>query len=185
MEVKGTAVKTIPEFVRAKFPNEYNAWFETLPPESQSIMNDRISFTNWYPLENGLVIPTKKVGELFYKDIQKGAFELGVYSSDQAIKGIYKMLVMVSSPSFIVNRASNIMASYYRPCKMEIIKRAKDMAVLSILEFGKPDITIDYRIYGWIKNTMTFSKFRNPKVELLKSMSQGDSSTDYLIQWSE
>jgi len=185
MEVKGTAVKTIPEFVNAKFPNEYNAWLESMPPESKSIMSSRISLTSWYQLETALIVPTRRVGEMFYKDISKGAFEMGIFSSEQAIKGIYKMLVMVSSPAFIVNRTSSIMSNYYRPCVMDITKRSKDMAVISIIEFPSPDITVDYRIFGWIKNTMSVSKFRNPKVEILKSMGKGDNTTDFLIQWAE
>jgi len=185
MEVKGIAIKTIPDFVKEKFPNEYKTWLETLPVEARSIIENRISLTNWYPLESSLIIPTQLIGEMFYKDIQKGAFELGIFSSNQAIKGIYKMLVMVSSPSFIVNRASTIMSSYYRPCEMEISKRSKDMAVLSIVNFPNPSVVVDYRILGWIKNTMEFSKFKSPKVEMVKSMGNGDSSTDYLVQWTE
>ena len=185
MEVKGTAVKTIPEFVAKKFPNEFDAWLESLPVESRQFMTDRISMTNWYPLESALIIPTRKVGETFFKDIQKGAYEMGVYSSEQAIKGIYKMLVLVSSPSFIVNRTSSIISNYYRPCKMDITKRSKEMAIISMLEFPTPDIAVDYRIFGWIKNTIEVSKFKNPKVEILKSMGKGDATTEYLIQWAE
>ena len=185
MEVKGTAVKSIQEFVKDKYPNEYNAWITALPADSRTIIESRISMTNWYPLESSLIIPTKIIGEMFYKDIQKAAFELGIYSSAQAIKGVYKMLVMVSSPSFIVNRASTIISSYYRPCNMEITRRAKDLAVVSITEFQKPSIIVDYRIYGWIKNTIEYSKFKSPKVEMLKSMGKGDSTTDYLITWDE
>ena len=185
MEVKGTAVKTIPEFVKSKFPNDYDIWLDSLPDESRLFMTERISLTNWYPLESSLIIPTRKASELFYKDVQKGAFEMGVFSSEQAIKGIYKMLVLVSSPSFIVNRTSSIMSNYYRPCKMDLTKRAKDMAVISILEFESPDVVVDYRIFGWIKNTIEVSKFKSPKVEILKSMGKGDSNTEYLIQWAE
>lgn len=185
MEVKGTAVKTIQEFVKTKFPDEYNRWLDALPQESKGIMENRISLTNWYSLDSGLLIPTRAVGEMFYKDIQKGALELGIFSSAQAIKGIYKMLVMVSSPSFIVNRATTIMSGYYRPCMMDITKRSKNMAVLSIIDFPEPDVVVDYRILGWIKNTMQYSKFVNPKVEMLKSMGKGDATTDYLVQWTE
>jgi hypothetical protein len=185
MEVKGTAVKTISEFVNNKFPNEFDAWLESLPEESRTLMSSRISLTNWYPIVPSLIIPSRRVGEMFYKDIAKGSFEMGIFSSEQAIKGIYKMLVMVSSPAFIVNRTSSIMANYYRPCVMDITKRSKDMAIVSIIEFPVPDITVDYRIFGWIKNTISVSKFKNPKVEILKSMGKGDASTDFLIQWTE
>jgi hypothetical protein len=185
MEVKGIAVKTIPEFVSKKFPSEYDSWLESLPEMSRTFMSERISLTNWYPLEPALIVPARKIGEKFYKDIQKGAIEMGIFSSEQAIKGIYKMLVQVSSPSFIVNRTSSIISNYYRPCKMEITKRANSMAIISIIEFPKPDIVVDYRILGWIRNTIEAAKFRNPKVEILKSMGKGDASTEYLIQWAE
>jgi len=185
MEVKGVAIKTIQEFVKEKFQNEYNLWIDALPIESRTIIDSRISLTSWYPLETALIIPTGKIGEMFYKDVTKAAYELGVFSSSQAIKGVYKMLVMVSSPSFIVNRASTIMSGYYRPCSMEITKRSKDMAILSIVDFPNPSLIVDYRILGWIKNTMEFSKFNSPKVEMLKSMGQGDPTTDYLVKWSE
>ncbi|MFN8258899.1 MAG: hypothetical protein U0W24_24640 [Bacteroidales bacterium] len=185
MEVKGTAVKSIQEFVNEKYPNEYNSWLNALPADSKTIIENRISLTSWYPIESSIITPTRIIGEMFFRDVQKAAFELGIYSSAQAIKGVYKMLVMVSSPSFIVNRASTLISSYYRPCKMEITRRAKDLAVVSITEFQKPNIIVDYRIYGWIKNTLEFSKFKSPKVEMLKSMGKGDSTTDYLITWNE
>jgi len=183
MEVKGTAIKTIPEFVKNRFPNEYGKWYHALSDESKTIFSKRVSLVKWYPIVHALVEPTKLIGELFYNDIEKGAYELGVYSSKSAIKGIYKMLVKVSSPAFIVNRASNIMSNYYKPCIMDVIESTKTSALLSIIEFPEPDIVVDYRIYGWIKTTMEFSRFKNPKIELRKSMGKGDFSTDFFIEW--
>jgi len=183
MEVKGTAIKTIPEFIKNKFPNDYNRWLNALSPESKNIFTDRVSLLKWYPIQDALIKPTRLIGEMFYNDIEKGAFELGVYSSESAIKGIYKMLVKVSSPSFIVSRASNIMSNYYKPCIMDVIESTKTSALLSIIDFPEPDIVIDYRVLGWIKTTMEFSRFQNPKVELKKSMGRGDFSTDFLIEW--
>ena len=183
MEVKGTAIKTIPEFIKNRFPNEYSRWFNALSDEAKDIFKDRVSLVKWYPVNEALIMPTRLIGEMFYNDIEKGAYELGVYSSEVAIKGIYKMLVKVSSPSFIVSRASNIMSSYYKPCIMDVVESTKKSALLSIIDFPEPDIVIDYRVLGWIKTTMSFSRFNNPKVELTKSMGRGDFSTDFLIKW--
>ena len=183
MEVKGTAIKTIPEFIKNKFPNEYHRWFNALTAESKDIFKDRISLVKWYPVKYAVILPTRLIGEMFFDDIEKGAYELGVYSSKSAIKGIYKMLVKVSSPSFIVSRTSNIMASYYKPCIMDVIESTKKSALLSIIDFPEPDIVIDYRVLGWIETTMNFSRFDSPKVKLLKSMGRGDFSTDFLIDW--
>jgi hypothetical protein len=183
MEVKGTAIKTIPEFIKNKFPNEYSRWYSALSTESKEIFKDRVSLLKWYAVKDALIMPTRLIGEMFYNDIEKGAYELGVFSSESAIKGIYKMLVKVSSPSFIVSRASSIMSNYYKPCIMDVIESTKTSALLSIIDFPEPDIVIDYRVLGWIKTTMQFSRFKNPRVELKKSMGRGDFSTDFLIKW--
>lgn len=185
MEVKGTAIKTVPQFVKDNYPDRYNEWFDKLPQESKKIMSDRISLTQWYPLEWGLVEPTRLIGQMFYGDIEKGAFELGRYSSAMAIKGIYKMLVKVSSPSFIVNRASSIMTGYYRPCVIKVTSRTKGRAVIAITDFPEADVVVDHRVYGWILNTMQFSSFHSPKVSLQKSMGKGDDVTEFIVEWDE
>ena len=183
MEVKGVSVKPAVLFVREKFPERYNAWLRQLPEESRIIMSDFISLKKWYPLKAGLVYPTRLIGEMFFDDIEQGAFELGIYSSQIALKGVYKVLAKVSSPSFIVNRASSLMESYYRPAIMDVTEKSNRHAVLSIIDFPEPDITVDYRIFGWIKNTMESSNFRMPKVEMRKSMAKGDLVTEYYVGW--
>jgi len=185
MEVKGVAVKPVAQFVKARFPEQYNAWLRKLPEEARIIMSDFVSLTKWYPLEYGLVIPTRLVGEMFYDDIEQGAFELGVYSSQLALKGVYKILAKVSSPGFIVNRASSLMESYYRPAIMDVTEKSNRHAVLTIIDFPEPDIMVDYRIYGWIKNTMEESSFRLPKVSMRQSMGKGDAVTEYYVEWVE
>jgi hypothetical protein len=183
MEVKGTAVKTIPKFVQEKFPEEYSTWLKSLPEASAKIMSSSISLTKWYSLKNALIIPTRLIGEMFYNDVEQGAFELGVYSSQVALKGIYKILVKVSSPSFIVSRAPGLLESYYRPTIMAVTEKSNTHAVLSIIDFPEPDVAVDYRIYGWIKNTMESSNFHLPEVSIRKSLGKGDFVTEYLITW--
>lgn len=183
MEVKGIAVKTIPKFIQEKFPGEYHTWLRELPEESAKIMGGDISLKKWYPLETALTIPTRVIGEMFYNNIEQGAFELGVYSSQIALKGIYKVLVKVSSPSFIVSRAPGIIESYYRPAIMSVTEKSDQHAVLSIIDFPEPDVAIDYRIYGWIKNTMEHSSFDFPEVSIRKSMGKGDFITEFIITW--
>lgn len=183
MEVKGIAVKPIVEFVKDKFPLRYHEWLKELPESSHNILTTHISLTRWYDLKTAMIIPTRLIGEIFYNDIEKGAFEVGVYSSQMAIKKLYKVLVKVSSPGFIVNRASGIIENYYRPVVLDVTEKSKNHAVLTIIDFSEPDIVIDYRIYGWIKNTMEMSRFRVPTVELIKSMGKGDDVTEYLVKW--
>ncbi len=37
MKIKGTAVKTIPEYVKMRFPDQYDEWIDSLPTNSKQI----------------------------------------------------------------------------------------------------------------------------------------------------
>lgn len=183
MEVKGVAVKPIPKFVQEKFPEQYNAWLKRLPDESRKMMSGFIHLNKWYPLKTALTIPSRLIGEMFYDTIESGAFELGIFSSQLALKGIHKILASISSPSFIVSRAGSLMEGYYRPAIMSVTEKSDNHAVLTIIDFPEPDIAIDYRIYGWIKNTMESSRFNLPEVTIRKSLGKGDMVTEFLVSW--
>jgi hypothetical protein len=58
MEIKGTAVKSIPDFIRKTHPEKYQAWLEALPESSQKLFKEGILPSNWYPLQEAAVVPT-------------------------------------------------------------------------------------------------------------------------------
>ena len=66
MEIKGTAVKTTPEFVRERFGDRFQEWVELLPDRSRMIIEQPIYATSWYSLMDSVIFPTQKVGDLFY-----------------------------------------------------------------------------------------------------------------------
>ena len=37
MQVKGTALRTTRDFVKTKFPDHYDKWLDSLPPESKKL----------------------------------------------------------------------------------------------------------------------------------------------------
>lgn len=184
MEIKGTAVKTIPEFVKARFPEQYDEWFDELPDESKKIMGDAIYATNWYPLEFAGLIPTRKIGEVFYNnDIKKGAWEAGRYSAEVALKGVYKVFIRLTSPTYIIGRAGRIFSTYYRPSELKVIDNGKKYVIQHILQFPMPDIVVEYRIAGWMQQALELNHCKNVKVEFPKTMTKGDAYTEISITW--
>jgi hypothetical protein len=59
MEIKGSAVRTIPEFIRNQFPDKFNEWMALLPPSSAQLFNNAIKSSDWYPLKDTAVVPTE------------------------------------------------------------------------------------------------------------------------------
>lgn len=185
MEIKGTAVIAIRDFVKEKYPDEYQKWYSSLPEDSKEVYTGPIDSTKWYSVEAGAAKPTKAIARLFYNnDIIKGAWESGRYSAEKALKGIYKIFVKASSPSYLIARASRVFSTYYRPCELKSVRNEGNNLVLHIFGMSNPEKVIEYRIGGWIEKALEISGSKNINVEITKSMTQGDALTEFTINWA-
>ena len=185
MEIKGTAVIAIRDFVKEKYPGDFKKWFDTLPGDSKVIYDGAIDSTEWYPVEHAVTTPTAIIAEMFFdNDIKAGAWESGRYSAETALKGIYKIFVKVSSPSYLIARASRVFATYYRPCEMNTVKSEGNNLVLHISGMENPEELVEYRIGGWIEKALEISGSKDIKVVITKSMAHGDALTEFTISWA-
>ena len=183
MEIKGTAVKTIPEFVRENYTSEYANWVNALSDNSREIVSN-VKSSQWYPMQYGGVEPTRKVAEIFFNsDIKKGAWELGRYSADVALHGIYKLYVKFSSPGHIISRASRVFSAYYSPSKMHVAEHREKSVKLIMSEFENPSEVIEYRIGGWIERALEISGCNDIVVEIPESFTKGHDKTVFSCKW--
>jgi len=185
MDIKGTAVKSISEYVQKEYPEKYKAWLRSLPPDSQTIFKDGIISANWYDIEQAAIIPTKKVGEVLFDDCKKGAWESGRFSAEQALNGIYKLYVKFSSPNHIIDRAGRVFSAYYSGSEMKAINKQKNSVQVEIVKFETPNELIEYRIGGWMERALEISgcDCDTLKVKIEESMTKGDKRTLYHIIW--
>jgi hypothetical protein len=124
MQVNGTAVETVPLFIRNKFGEQgFQKWLQALSPESRKTFETKILSPLWYPLKETLIEPTMKLCELFYNGRLDGAAAQGRYSAEHALKGVYRLFVRLTSPETLVTKKSTIMPTYYQPSSMETWKR--------------------------------------------------------------
>ena len=114
MEVKGTAVKSIKDFVQNEYKVQYNNWINALPTPSQEIMKGGVFANNWYSMKDAAIEPTKVIAQMFFNgDIKKAALQSGRYSAEAGLKGVYKIFIMIAKPSYIMQRATRVFQSYY------------------------------------------------------------------------
>jgi hypothetical protein len=184
MEIKGSAVKSIGEYVEKRHAHKLNEWIESLPEESKKIFTNPIDSTNWYPIDSAAIIPTQKIGTLIFDSTEEGAWELGRYSAETALHGIYKVFVRVLSPAHLIQRASRIFTTFYRPSEIEVIEPSGRSVTLHITEFGAPHVIIEKRIGGWIEKALEITRCKDIKIDIPKSMAKGDPVTEYRISWS-
>jgi hypothetical protein len=184
MEIKGTAVASIMDYVKSNFPENFNDWLSELPDDSKKIFTDLIDPTKWYPIQEAAIAPTRIIGDLFFDgDYIKASRESGKHSAQKALTGIYKIFVKGSSTSYIVERASRIFSTFYRPCEMTIKSKIKNTVVLQISNMNINDEVVEYRIIGWIQRAMEISGARNVICKILLSVARGDATTEIEIRW--
>jgi len=184
MEVKGEALISLPLFIILKFGDRrYKDWLEALSPDAKEIFSSPIDKTEWYPLKETLVEPTKKLCEMFYKNDLKGAFECGRYSAEYGLKGIYKVLVKLSSPQILINKASKIFQSYYKPSEIDVMDMGLKEVIVRVTKFSEMEQCIEQRIAGWMQRAVEITGSSFVKVKITNSLTRDDLFTEFKITW--
>jgi len=184
MNVKGTALKTTRDFIKTQFPDQYSRWLESLTPESRKIFSSSLDATAWYPYREGYRIPVARIMELcFNNDMKTGGDRLGTYSAETALKGFYKVFLLVASPQYLMQRASKIFTTYYDPSQVEAEITGQTSAILRIIKFDEIDESIEYRIAGWIRKALELANCRETGYEIKKALSKGDPVTEIHFNW--
>jgi len=158
MEIKGTGIKTIPEFIKLRHSDLYNNWTNILPEKSKFIMTNPIFPTSWYPIVDSLIIPTMKLGELIGSEVEAARL-LGEYSAEVSLSGVYKIFIRVSSPGFVLSRSSTVINSYYKGADIKIIEKTDESAVMEFVGITPDLLLIMHRISGWIYKTIEITGF--------------------------
>lgn len=152
MEVKGTSASSTYDYVKANFGDKLELWIDSLPEESKKIFTNTILATHWYPMEYGLIIPTKHVGKLFFdNDEEKASRELGRNSAKIGLRGVYSVFIKITKPRFVLKKAPRIFSTYYSKSTFEIIEDGSDFATFKIQGFSVEEKLIIDRIAGWIE----------------------------------
>jgi len=183
MEVRGVAVKSTIKFVKQKFAQDFNEWVNSLPKSSFNIISNDISNSKWYSFKDAVLIPTNSIIDKFYPNKISGAKEIGRFSAETGLQGIYKYFVKYGSPSFIINRATKIFQTYYKNSKIEVISSTKDSVILKITEFNELDKYTEARISGWMERALEISGCKNLKTNIINSISDGHNYSELFITW--
>lgn len=184
MKVKGTIVSSVQTFVKAKFPNRLQEWQQSLPPASQQILSNGVMAPEWYDIENGLLAPTRLLAKMFYDgDLEKVSLEMGRYSAEVGLTGIYKVFVLIATPQFIMKRGGKILSSFYEPSVLSTTnERPKGVDIL-ISEFENSTVITESRIGGWMEKALEICGVKNITIDKTKSLANGDDCTLYAVNW--
>jgi len=184
MQVKGTAVVSIPQFVEQKFGKEGLARFnESMPTETRNIFENKILVGNWYDVHSVLITATRAVCNLFYNGDTKGAWELGRSSADYGLKGPYKLLLKLITADSLIERSLTLITNYYQPINAKIIERSKTATKVQFSDMDDWDEVLSMRIGGWIERAMEIAGCKDVKVVQENKSPNPTSPVVFSISW--
>jgi len=184
MDIKGSAVKSTPDYIKFNFGLRYNEWLQSLPPASKEIIEKPIYATTWYPLMDAVIVPTQVAADLFFNgDVAKAAREIGRFSSDVALKGMYKIFVRISSPLFVLSRATSIFSTYYQPADIKVVESSGKKAIIELNKFHPNEKLIMERIAGWIEQTLEITLKSPLKVDIKNSINGNNLTSRITAVW--
>lgn len=184
MEVKGTGLVTTREYVKTKHPMQYDQWLNSLPLKSKEIYKGMVMNAGWYPMQEAYLTPMEQICSMFFHgDVPKAGEELGKFSAEVALTGIYKAFLLVASPTYLMRKASSMMSTYYRPSEIDAQETANNQVTLTIKKFPEISKMFEYRLAGWCKRSLELSKCKNVTYKITKHLSAGASSTEIVFDW--
>ena len=183
MEVKGVAIRSTIKFIELNFPDVYKQWIDSLDEDVQKVFLKGVLVSKWYEVDKYLRRPVEKAAEILHYDKLELAWELGVFSSQQSLNGIYRFFLRFGGPRSMIKRVPFFLETYYRPATIRVlyIDDLKNEAKVEFINFVPIDDVIIYRVMGWGHNTLLAAGAK--EVEL-KLEDIGEKTTyNLLILW--
>jgi len=182
MKVRGSVVKTIDTFVADHHEDTYTEWLSKLKPDTISIMTQAQN-QQWYPVREAVLEPTRIMCRMFYENEKEGAWLSGKYSAKLALRGLYKVFVAVSTPSFLMKRASRVLSTFYNPSAIQVVGNTSKSIDIHLTVLPINDPIIEYRIAGWMEGALEICGCKGLSIEMPQALSKGDTLTECLITW--
>jgi hypothetical protein len=184
MKIKGTAVQSIPYYIKKQHADSYSEWLNALPAASQQIFKGMIITSGWFPISDALTIPLKTTAALFFQNNQeKTARTMGRFSADDALSGVYKFFVRMGSPKFLIERSTSLMKTYFQPCEIQVLYGSQNGCTMQITHFPESDEIIEWNIAGWIERALEVSGCKSASVIVTKSLAKHDNMSELTISW--
>ncbi|WP_462253318.1 hypothetical protein [Ekhidna sp.] len=182
MEVRGSVVSNINAYVKEMHPEGYDEWINKLSDSSQELMK-RTTSSKWYPIDEGILEPTQIMCSQFYGSAKEGAWKSGRFSAEVGLSGLYKVFVVISTPTFLIKRASRVLATFYNPTEVSVVDSSDHSMLVHFTKLPTENEYLEYRIAGWMEKALEICGCKDLSVRATKSIAKGDDLFEVQISW--
>jgi len=170
IKVKGTGLISTRTYMKNQYSKDYDSWLSRLPEISKKYYSDVIPTTEWFPIKDAYFFPLKTIADMFFSgDMKAAGLDIGRFSADYGLKGVYKVFLMIASPQSLMRAAKRIIALYYKGVTVEIFDIQKKSLVLEATQVCESSKDMDYRTIGWCVRALELANCKNVNYELIQA----------------
>ncbi len=184
MNIKGTAVRALLQFIEEKYPDYYDQWLSRLPGDSKRYFFQTILPSQWYPLYETAVAPLEVLASVLDVKKEDLAFEVGRYSARVALTGVYKFFASLAKPTYIIKRGSIMFKTYYDPAEVDYEVLGVNEVMFMFGRHQEKETLIYHRVRGWIFELTFITQKVEPTVEFsVIDHMNGFYSGKFIVKW--
>jgi hypothetical protein len=181
--IKGIGYKAELQFVRSKFGEEaLGKILSTLPAEDQAALKGMILASDWYPqapLERFRQAVATHAADADLRVIE----DMGRFSAEFALTGIYRVFLAVLSPAYAIKKAGNLFPKYFDSGKAEVMEHGPKDVSVRIADWPDASATLCTLIKGYFERSLELAGGRMVVVRKTACVNRGDPFCEYRAFW--
>lgn len=182
-EVKGTALSTRLKYVEEKAaPEIKEKVYAELTEGFQQEIRKGIFANTWYPIGYYLEI-NQAIAKIMGNGNEEIAFDVGCYSADQVLHGVYKLFYKIGTPEFVLKNASRVMNQYFTEGKLRVVFDLPRQARIYFEDVRDYRHTQCLSLIGWAYRNIQLSGGKNVTHQVVQCRKRGDPACQGLLKW--
>ncbi len=151
--------------------------------EAKLIFNAPIESWRWYPVDAFVSFLETDIQETADGD-RRVLIERSKKVIESQLHGIYKFLVRIGSPKFVINRIVTIHTSYFQG--VQIIPEIEDgpRATIKYIGFARHHDIMEYIVIGFFLKALEVCGAREISVVFTVPISRGAAYSEVTIEWA-
>ena len=166
MQVTGHVIRSRYMYVRKQGPEAFQRVLEALGPEARKVFEDGPLETVWYPYDVYIEL-SKTIDRVLGDGDLRLVFEMGSFSCEHNLTGIFRMFFRFGNINFLLDRAAKAWRSQYDFGTMQITRdpNNKYAVTLELLDCPRPSMVLFLAVKGWVIKAAELSGSELTKIE--------------------
>jgi hypothetical protein len=156
--------------------------FEQMDPQERIIMNRPVLTNGWLDYNlwwRLLTIADQLLG--------KGDFQLvraiGAFDARDSLNGIYRTLISMVKPAFLIARSASIWRRYYDTGVLQAVRVESCRGELWLTDYPGLPLHHEWELIGWMEEAMKIAGARDFKLTHTTCLAAGDTHCTFRGEW--